>query len=161
MVGNAIAQSAQPIISYNFGLGNAGRIREAESVAIKTALLCGLAVTFVFIGLPEILVGLFVDLRTDAACIAVSGFPYFALGFVFFIFNITAVGYFQSVERVLPATLFALLRGVVFIVPSFIIMPSVAGTCGIWLSMPVAELLTSLSIAVFYFAGRHAKHGVR
>lgn len=161
MVGNAIAQSAQPIISYNFGLGDTGRIREAESVAVKTALLCGLAVTFVFIGLPEILVGLFVDLRTDAACIAVSGFPYFALGFVFFIFNITAVGYFQSVKRVLPATLFALLRGVVFLVPSFIIMPSVAGTCGIWLSMPVAELLTSLSIAVFYFAGRHAKHGGR
>ena len=126
MVGNAIAQSAQPIISYNFGLGSKGRMREAEKVALVTAVICGLVGTSFFVGGPAWLVGLFVDLKNGAAIIAMNGFPYFAVGFVGFIFNITAIGYFQSVERIRPATIFALMRGFLILIPSFLLMPQVA-----------------------------------
>ena len=37
MVYNAIAQSAQPIISYNFGAGQPDRVRKALHLAIRTA----------------------------------------------------------------------------------------------------------------------------
>lgn len=150
MVGNAIAQSAQPIISYNFGLGYARRVRETEKVALLTAALCGMVVTSMFVIYPDWLVGLFVDLQNQAARIAVEGFPYFAVGFVGFIFNVTAVGYFQSVERVRPATTFALLRGFVLLIPSFLLMPLCCGTAGIWLAMPLAETLTALLVVGFY-----------
>lgn len=50
MVGNAIAQSAQPIISYNFGAGVRERVIEAAQIALATAVVCGAAVTAVFIG---------------------------------------------------------------------------------------------------------------
>lgn len=96
------------------------------------------------------MVGLFVDPASRAAQIAVNGFPSFALGFIAFIFNITAVGYFQSVERIRPATTFALLRGFVMLVPSFLLMPLWLGTRGIWLAMPAAEILTMLAIVCFY-----------
>lgn len=48
------------------------------------------------------------------------------------------------------STLFALLRGALFLVPSFIIMPRVAGEAGIWAAMPVSEFLTTLSIIAYY-----------
>lgn len=154
MVGNAIAQSAQPIISYNFGLGDLARTRQAEKVALATAAICGLTVTGAFSLLPQSLVGLFVPLDCAAAGIAVDGMPLFATGFVCFIFNLTAVGYFQSVERMLPATVFALMRGVVLLVPSFVVMPLVFGTRGIWLAMPVAEGLTAVAVIAFYLHGK-------
>lgn len=154
MVGNAIAQSAQPIISYNFGLGDLARTRQAEKVALATAAICGLTVTGAFSLLPQNLVGLFVPLDCAAAGIAVDGMPLFATGFVCFIFNLTAVGYFQSVERMLPATVFALMRGVVLLVPSFVVMPLVCGTRGIWLAMPVAEGLTAVAVIAFYLHGK-------
>lgn len=154
MIGNAIAQSAQPIISYNFGLGAHVRVREAERTALITAAICGLTVTAAFVLLPEWLVGLFVGLDNEAAKIAVDGFPYFASGFIFFIFNVTAVGYFQSVERVRPATTFALMRGFIVLIPSFLIMPGLIGTHGIWLAMPVAEALTALAVTGFYLKRR-------
>lgn len=154
MIGNAIAQSAQPIISYNFGLGAQARVREAERTALITAAICGLTVTAAFVLLPEWLVGLFVGLDNEAAKIAVDGFPYFAAGFIFFIFNVTAVGYFQSVERVRPATTFALMRGFIVLIPSFLIMPGLIGTHGIWLAMPVAEALTALVVTGFYLKRR-------
>ena len=154
MVGNAIAQSAQPIISYNFGLGDLARTRQAEKVALATAAICGLTVTGAFSLLPQNLVGLFVPLDCAAAGIAVEGMPLFATGFVCFIFNLTAVGYFQSVERMLPATVFALMRGVVLLVPSFVVMPLMFGTRGIWLAMPVAEGLTAVAVIAFYLHGK-------
>lgn len=157
MVGNAIAQSAQPILSYNFGLGDRGRTRQAERTAIVAAAVCGLAVTAVFLLLPAGLVGLFVDPSVPAARIAAAGLPLFAAGFLPFIFNITAVGYFQSVERVRPAVVFALLRGLVLLVPAFLLLPRWLGAQGIWIAMPAAELLTAFSVVAFYAWGRRGR----
>ena len=44
MVYNAIAQSAQPILSYNFGAGNPERVRAAFRLALLTAISCGVVV---------------------------------------------------------------------------------------------------------------------
>lgn len=154
MVGNAIAQSAQPIISFNYGLRLWGRVKEALRVAIATAVACGLLVTAVFVLAPEALTGLFIDLDSRAARIAVCGFPLFAAGFVFYVANLTCIGYFQSVERVKPATVFALLRGCAFLVPAFLLLPRLFGNAGIWLALAASEALTTVSIAVFVLLKR-------
>ena len=146
MVGNAIAQSAQPIISYNFGIGDSERVRKTGRVALLTALLCGTVSAAAFILFPRLLVGLFLQPDAAAARIAVEGLPLFATGFVFFISNLTIIGYNQSLERVVPATAFALLRGFVFLSPAFLLLPEAIGTAGIWLAMPASELLTSAVI---------------
>lgn len=157
MIGNAIAQSAQPIISYNFGLGYRDRVRAAEKIALQTSLICGITATSVFMLLPDMLVGIFVELDTRAAEIAVSGFPYFATAFVFFIINLTAIGYYQSLERVKLATALALSRGFIFLIPSFVLLPKVAGTHGIWLALCLSELLTVL-IALGLYARNRMRH---
>ena len=150
MIGNAIAQSAQPIISYNYGQNQSDRVRKTERLAILTALVGGVLVTTVFILLPKPLVGLFLDTSSHAAGLAIDGLPYFAVAATFYIFNLTAIGYFQSVEKVWPSIVFALLRGIVFLVPSFLIMPRLLGIPGIWLSLAVSEMLTTLTITVYY-----------
>lgn len=150
MVGNAIAQSAQPIISYNFGMGNVGRVVLAGKISLVTAVVCGLIVMCVFIFYPHVLVGFFLNSDNAAARIAMEGFPYFAMGFICFIVNLPSIGYYQSLERVKPATLFALLRGFVFLVLSFIFLPEWMGIVGIWLSMPLSEALTTVIIIGYY-----------
>ena len=154
MIGNAIAQSAQPIISYNFGAGYNTRINQTLRVSIITALICGCAVSAAFILLPEWLVGLFIGLDNPASDIAISGFPYYAAGFIFFVMNLSTIGYYQSIERVLPATVFALLRGFIFLIPCFIILPQLFGDKGIWLALSVSEVLTSAVIACFFLHER-------
>lgn len=150
MIGNAIAQSAQPIISYNYGLGQHGRVAGTEKLALMTAVVCGSVVGFIFIVFPEFLVGLFLKTDNPAAGLAISGFPYFALGFVCFVLNLTVIGYFQSIEKTRPAAFFALLRGFVFLIPAFIYMPQILGEKGIWLAMPVSEILTALAGVLFF-----------
>ena len=154
MIGNAIAQSAQPIISYNFGLGRNDRVRKTLTIALCTAVVCGLVVSTAFLLFPSTLVGLFVSLDSEAARMAIEGFPLFALGFVCFIVNLSAIGYYQSVERVKPSLWFSFMRGFLFLVPSFLLLPSLYGAKGIWLAMPLSELLTTFCIVDYYLYTR-------
>lgn len=123
---------------------------QARRIALATAVVCGMTAMGLFVCCPRILVGFFLDTDTPAALIAIEGVPLFASGFVFFIVNLTVIGYYQSLERVRAATTFALLRGFVLLVPAFLLLPRVAGISGIWLAMPLSELLTCAVIAVFY-----------
>ena len=107
-----------------------------------------------FVLLPGPLVGLFIGQEGNAARIAIDGLPLFALGYIFYVTNVASIGLLQSLEKMKPAMLFACLRGLVFIVPSFIIMPRLLGDAGIWLAMAVSEALTTAAIALYYFIGR-------
>lgn len=157
MIGNAIAQSAQPIISYNYGLGAKARVVTTERLAIIVAVVCGATITLAFCLFPDAMVGLFLSLDTPSAQIAIDGFPWFAIAFIFFIFNLTAIGYFQSVEKVAPSVIFALLRGAIFLVPSFLLMPMILGHTGIWLALAVSEIATTLAIVGYYlYVRRHS-----
>lgn len=151
MMGNSIAQSVQPIISFNYGLGFFDRVKAAEKIAIYTTVLCGLISTIMFVFMPHFLVGLFLDLNTHTAQLAVHGFPYFSVGFIAFALNLTFIGYYQSIERVRPATIYSLLRGIVLLVPCFLLLPMVLGTEGIWLSLSVSEILTTIIIVTIYY----------
>lgn len=146
MVGNAIAQSAQPIISFNYGLGSSERVQSALRVSLLTALGCGALPTVFFMACPRLLVRLFLDVNTPAAEIAIAGFPYYAIGFVAFVVNLAVIGYYQSIERTVLSVFLALLRGLLFLVPSFVLLPRWLGVEGIWLALSVSEILTFLVI---------------
>lgn len=78
MVGNAIAQSTQPIISYNYGISRKKEIRQALSLLLITSLAIGVTVALLFFAVPHKLVALFVDTDSISGQIAIKGFPYFA-----------------------------------------------------------------------------------
>ncbi len=151
MVYNAIGQSAQPILSYNFGAGDAMRVRSAFRLALGTAVTCGL----VFFALTALfnhqIVAMFIDRSYPAYDIAVAGLPLFASGFIFFAVNIVSIGYFQSVERARPAMMITVLRGFVFMVLCLFGLPLLLKVPGIWLAVPLAEILTFLVIMAIYY----------
>ncbi len=151
MIGNAVAQSAQPIVSYNYGLSNLERVRATLRVSLIAAVCCGLAVTLLFSLCPKLLVGLFIKSDSPASEIAIHGFPLFSVAFICFLVNITFIGYYQSVEDVRRSVTFAFMRGLIFLVPSFLIAPHVFGVDGIWFALAFSEVLTSLCVLLTYF----------
>lgn len=150
MVYNAIAQSAQPILSYNFGAGNPERVRAAFLLALLTAISCGVVVFAVTTLFSAQITSWFIDSSYPAHDLAVKGLPLFASGFVCFGINIVSIGYFQSVERDRPAMAITLLRGFILILFCFWLMPILWGVPGIWLAVPVSELLTFLFVITIY-----------
>lgn len=154
MFGNSIAESAQPIISYNYGLGNNERVQQALSISVRTGVVSSLLSIVAFTLFPQALVHLFIGADDPAALIAIEGFPYFAAGFLFFILNLIAIGYFQSIEKVVPATLFAILRGALFMIPSFLLLPQWLDSEGMWLAVPLSEALTFVVVVTYFVANR-------
>ncbi len=61
-------------------------------------------------------------------------------------------------QRVVPATVFAMMRGFLFLVPCFVFLPELVGVEGIWLALPMSEIMTAAAILI-HFIGR--KHGWR
>ncbi|WP_347023435.1 MATE family efflux transporter [Bacteroides eggerthii] len=150
MVYNAIAQSAQPIISFNYGLNETQRVRRAYLLALKTAIGCGVCFALITIFCSKEIVSMFIDRSYPAYDIAVEGLPLYASGFIFFAINIVSIGYFQSVERAQYATVITLLRGFILLTLCFYGLPLLLGKPGIWLATPLAELLTTIFIVVIY-----------
>ncbi|MCM1333122.1 MAG: MATE family efflux transporter [Bacteroides sp.] len=147
-ISNAVAQSAQPIISFNYGAGNMARVGKSLKTELWAALICGVLVSSgVALGAKGV-VSMFLSSDSEAFYIACSGLPKFALCGVFFALNIAFIGYYQSLEKAFRATIFTLLRGIVFIVPMFLYLPHLLGVPGMWFAIPASELLTLVIIIV-------------
>ena len=158
-ISNAVAQSSQPIISYNYGAEQMDRVRQALHIAIGTACACGLAITLgMWIGSPA-LAGIFLDSTEQAYTLARHGLPLLGLCALFFALNITFIGYYQSCEKATRSICYMLLRGVVFVIPGFIFLPKLLGTTGLWLAIPVAEILTLTVIALIYLWQHRIRRG--
>lgn len=159
-ISNAVAQSSQPIISYNYGAGHMKRVSATLRIALFTALVSGLSVSVaMWVGAP-LLSAVFLPAASEAFAIARHGLPILGLCALPFAINITFIGYYQSIEKVAVSTVYSLLRGVVFVIPAFVFLPGIIGNDGLWLSLPVAELFTMMIIIVVrLLPGRHQGNG--
>ncbi len=153
-ISNAVAQAAQPIISYNYGARRSDRVRRTLRISLLTAVICGAAVTIgLWLGADGI-VRAFLAPHEPAYALAVDGLPLFALCALFFSVNITFIGYYQSLEQAAASSIYTLLRGILLLVPCFVLLPRIAGDAGLWLAIPAAELLTTLTIGIRYLLAR-------
>lgn len=144
MLDSAIAQSAQPIISFNHGIKNRKRIYSAARLSLTAAISCSIAIfVFTYFFSPEIS-SLFINPKTTTHAIASAGFPLYAICFVPCAINIISVVYFQSIECSRIAMFITVMRGFLFLGLAFWLMPVWLGVNGIWLAVPAGEILTNI-----------------
>ena len=141
MVGQAIAQSAQPIVSYNLGKNDWERINSTRRLSYWLAIGLGITISLFGILATPLIASMFLG-PCRAYDIACKGLPWYSIGFLFCTMNVVMIGYAQSLEKAKRATLYTLLRGFVFVVPAFMLLPGMFGDRGLWLAVPVSEALT-------------------
>lgn len=148
MMGNAIVQSVQPILSFAYGVGDEQRIYKARQIAVKTALVSGvLGMAIMWIG-AGVISNTFLDSGCRAYDLCCQGLPYFSPAFLVVAINIVMIGFFQSIEATRDANVFTALRGFILSIPCFVLMPELLGVPGLWLALPVAEAVTLILMAV-------------
>ena len=154
MIYSAVAASAQPIISFNHGAGERRRVHSTLRFSLLVAIATGLAVSAVFYFFAPTVVSCFLNADAPAYSLATEGLPFYAMGFLFMAMNVCVVGYLQSIERSGLAILYTLLRGIVFLVAAFLVLPHLLAVKGLWLAVPAAEALTSVCVLVFVIKNR-------
>ena len=156
-ISNAVAQSSQPIISYNYGARDWNRVMLTLVIAIKAAVVCGLLISgIMWVGAPA-LAAVFLPADVPAFGIAVHGLPILGTCALFFAINICFIGYYQSIEKAARSVFYTLLRGVFFVVPLFIFLPGLMSETGLWLAIPFSEALTCVLILLLYFLTRRTR----
>lgn len=149
MLCNAVAQSAQPIISYNCGANRPRQVEKAFRYSLRIGIISGIVVSALFILFPAPISSAFIDKSVSAFPIIEQGLPYFSVTFVFLAINMCYIGYYQSIEKSRTAIIFTILRGCVILIISFITMPYMFGEIGLWLAAPVTEAITTVAIVMY------------
>ncbi len=158
MFGNAIAQSALPIWSYNYGAGRSDRVRDTRRLAVVLSVMMGTVLTGLGIAAVHPLTALFLQGSGAAEEICISGLPYFLLCCLCFTPNIVLTGYYQSQERAGLSTVIMLLRGYVLVIAAFLLLPQWLGVVGLWLAVPASELATLLILGLYVALTRLLAH---
>ena len=146
-----ITQGFLPIAGYNYGAKNWLRVKNIINTSI---LYSSVLATIVFL-----LIFFYSDLipQIFSKDIIISKQTPMALRFVFMalpIIGIQLIGaaYFQAIGKAKPALLLTLSRQGFFFIPLLFLLPPYIGVNGVWLSFPIADLLSTL--VTIYFLNR-------
>ncbi len=141
-----ISDGTIPVISFNYGARLLTRIREAMRVVIRTNLLIGVIFLILLWLCGEFIISLFLDDSSQAVMdMAVQGSRIMGFAFLLNGFNIFTASFFTAIDNAKWSLVIASLRGIILIVIGIMILPRIFGVNGIWLTIPVAELLTAIA----------------
>ncbi|MDN3723203.1 MATE family efflux transporter [Aequorivita sp. SDUM287046] len=149
-----VTQGFLPIAGFNYGAHKFSRVRESINKAIMYAGGLGLLIFALIMAFPESIVSVFTD---DAEILTET--PHY-MRWVFAATPIIAIqligsAYFQAIGKAVPALLLTLSRQGFFFIPLIFILPHYFGELGVWISFPVADVLST--IVTGYFLNREIR----
>ena len=142
-----IAAGAQPIVGYNYGAKNYGRVRELLKLMIKWTVIIGLIFMVLFAAVPGVFIRMFGSaddpIYFDFAILCLR--IYLALILVTCVQKVCAI-FLQSIGKAKVAAPLSILRDALLIVFSLLI-PVFLGVTGIFWAAPIADILAILITA--------------
>lgn len=146
MIVMGLNQGMQPIAGYNFGARLYPRVTQVLKLTIYIAT--GITTVGFLMGMliPKLAVSIF---TSDAEMIALAskGLRIVVMIFPLVGFQIVTSNFFQSIGMAKKAIFLSLTRQVLFLIPCLLILPELFGAAGVWISMPVADLVATVVAA--------------
>ena len=146
---NGISQTIQPLISINMGANLKERADKLRNLGLSTALVIGVAFFILCIVFPESIVRIFVKPTDTVLAIAINSIRIYSTAFIIMGINMVSGAYFQSIELAKESFIIAFCRGLLFVSICVFVLPLFIGINGIWLSVPIGELLTLIVTVIF------------
>ena len=147
-----ICQGGQPIISYNYGAGNATRVKEAFRCQLITCVVFG-TVCWAFVMLvPQVFVGLFTN---DMALqdYAAWALRIYMAGIFAFSLQICCQQSFMALGQAKTSLLLACLRKIILLIPLIFILPNFFAdkVFAVFLAEPISDIIAALVTTVTFF----------
>ena len=143
-----------PVFSYNLGAKNFNEIkglfkRSLVLISISAAGLTALVLVF-----AKTMAAIFVSYDANLMSLTTSAIRLYDLSFLICGFNIFAAAFFAALNNGPISSALSLSRTLVFQLGCVFILPMLAGSSGIWLSMLAAEILSAIVALVFVIKNR-------
>ncbi len=147
---SGIAYGMQPVVGMNFGAKDYGRVKYAWKYFTTVSVAVTSAFWLLFMLFPGLILGWFIS---DPELVQL-GIPYFRM------LNIpllpigtipTIMIFFIAIEQPKPAGMLAIARQVAVFVPLVLMLRALMQVEGIWLSLPITDMLTVLIAFIMIF----------
>ena len=146
-----IAQGAQPISSYNYGAGNAERVKKTFRLLLISCLTYSLTLWAAVMLFPKAFVSIFTP---DAALIdfAAKALRIYLGGMFLFGIQIACQMTFVSLGNAPSSVLVAIVRKFVLLLPLIYILPNLVSdpTTGVYMAEPAADIIAVTFTAILF-----------
>lgn len=149
LTANGIIQGIRPLMGYNFGAGEYGRVKKIYITSLTMnvgIMMIGMILSWT---IPEHLIGLFTD-NLQTIKIGVSALHVISLGFMVSAVTITCSGALEGLGKGIHSLFLSFLRYVAIIIPAAYIFSRFWGSDGVWYSFCFTEFVTACFAGLIY-----------
>lgn len=143
LTGNGIVQGIRPLVGYNYGAGEHGRVREIYRTAIKLTAVVMLVGTALSWTIPGQLIGMFTS-NADTIRIGIQALHIVSLGFIVSAVSVTTCGFLEGMGKGTSSLCISLSRYVVVMIPAAFVLSRFMGANGVWTAFAVTEFITAV-----------------
>ncbi len=146
-----VVQGYQPIAGYSYGAKLRERLAEVNKKGIQATTLMSFGGFLVLELFAPFLISVFTR-DTELIAMAVPSLRIACLCIWLLGFQVIGSTFFMSIGRAMPAFFLGLSRQFVFLIPLVLIIPRFLGLRGVWIALPLADLLSTILTVVWFYA---------
>lgn len=150
MITMGVTQGMQPIAGYNYGSQQLDRLMKVLRYSVYAGVTVMTTGFLVAMFLPELCVRMFTSDETLIA-MAVRGIRIDMAAFPVVGYQMVVTNFFQSIGKAKISMFLSLSRQLLFLIPLLIVLPPQLGVDGVWLSLPVSDVIAAIVAAVMMF----------
>ena len=150
MITMGVTQGMQPIAGYNYGSQQLDRLMKVLRYSVYAGVAVMTTGFLVAMFLPELCVRMFTSDETLIA-MAVRGIRIDMAAFPVVGYQMVVTNFFQSIGKAKISMFLSLSRQLLFLIPLLIVLPPQLGVDGVWLSLPVSDVIAAIVAAVMMF----------
>lgn len=135
----ALAESQQPLASFNYGIRNFERLKKLLIFYISVELIVSACVYAIFFIFDKQIAAMFLknlDLKIQSA----EAMRIYFIGFIFLGINLIVALYLQSLQRAFSSFIITLSYTLIFVVILLPIFTHIYGLYGAWLTYPISQI---------------------
>ncbi len=139
-----------PIISYKYGAGDRKGLQKVVGLSFRfIAIVSTLVIVFSLV-LGEAAIGIFISESSETFEMAVEGLKLFSMAYLFMGMNVFMSSMFTALSNGRVSAILSITRTLIFLVGALLCLPYFIGIQGVWLAVPLAELL-SCGLSFYYY----------
>ncbi|MBO5056167.1 MAG: MATE family efflux transporter [Lachnospiraceae bacterium] len=146
---NGIIQGIRPLIGYNYGAGEHGRVRRIYSTTLLLTICIMIAGTGLCLFFPSRLMLLFTD-NSSTIVIGASALRIICAGFIVSSLSVVSSGALEGLGMGMPSLLISLCRYLIVIIPAAFVLSRLFGAAGVWHAFWITELISAVFSFLLY-----------
>ena len=143
-----ITIGSQPIIGYNFGVGNKERVKKTFKLIITINTIIGIIAFIIFQFFPQYIINIFGSESSLYNKYAIMCFRIYLAGIIFTCITKCCSIYLQSIGKPIKSMILSLLRDIAIFIPALVILASIYGVVGMLWAALIADIISFVVAAI-------------